>query len=58
MATTDFYTTLADFAWITPKDVIATWTLPTCEIYSETDWWRSAMKIWCRSVKPRTAKVV
>lgn len=48
-----------DWAWIKPEDVIATWTLPTCRGYSETDWYRAVFIDRPREpVKKKTAKVV
>lgn len=53
MAKVDYY-----YAWIKPEGATITWQLSVLETYNEADRWNVAMKVWGRSVKPRTAKVV
>lgn len=50
--------TAIDWARIKPEDVIATWTLPVCEMHCEADWWRAATNVWVKSPKKKSAKVV
>ena len=58
MAKVDYYIIATDYAWIKPGYETITWQPSALETYSEADWWNAAMKVWGRSVKPRTAKVV
>lgn len=46
------------YAWTKLEGATITWQPSVLETYSEADRWNVAMKVWGRSVKPRTAKVV
>lgn len=58
MAKVNYYIITTDYAWIKPKGATTTWQPSVLETYSDIDRWRAETKVWGRSVKPRTAKVV
>ena len=58
MTKVDYYIIATDYAWIKPEYETITWQPSVLEMYSEADWWNTAMNVWGRSVKQRTAKVV